>query len=290
MGVSFIGGILFMDKITIGYLGPAGTFTEVAVKELFGHRSFSLQAFSTIEECMEAAQKKLMDYTVVPIENSIGGSVSTTLDRLIHELEVPIQGEVHLPIHQQLLVHPKQKNRENYTHVFSHPQALKQCSDFLSKEYPGVKQQTMNSTAEAARVISENPDKPWLAIANSVARNFYKLEIKKENIETFSTNMTRFVVLSYLPLEIDTKRKKASIIVSFPQHDLMILHDLLSLAQVFRLKPTKIESAPMKTGMGEYFFFIDFEITNKEEGFKEMCRLIEQIGCNLRILGCYPSK
>lgn len=278
------------DKRSIGYLGPIGTFTELAVHALFPNdQMLTLKAFPSIEKCLIAAHERTTDITVVPIENSIGGSVSMTLDWLIHEVEIPIQAEVRLPVHHELLVHPAQLEQTDFEIIFAHPQALMQCNQYLRKYYPNVELRPTNSSSEAAWTISNNPDKPWLSIANFIARDIYELTSLKSSIENNVTNTTRFIALGYEPISIATEGEKSSIIVSFPENKLMMLHMVLGIIDSYKIIPTKIESAPMKTELGDYVFFIDLDTKNKTDVYHEACKEIRDLGCSLRHLGTYPT-
>ncbi|WP_231860402.1 prephenate dehydratase [Bacillus sp. OxB-1] len=274
----------------IGYLGPVGTFTGLAVHALFPDEEMTnLHAFPTIENCLLAAHQRKTDVTVVPIENSIGGSVSMTLDWLIHEVEVPIQAEVRLPVHHELLAHPAQVEQTEFEIVYAHPQALKQCDQYLRRHYPDIEQRPMNSSAEAAWLVANNPDKPWLSISNFIAKEIYQLEAIQNNIENNGMNMTRFIALGYEELDLRADFQKSSMIVSFPENELMTLHQVLGLVDKYAIRPTKIESAPMKTELGHYVFFIDLDTTGKSDAYQQLCQDIRNLGCSLRHLGTYPT-
>lgn len=274
----------------IGYLGPVGTFTGLAVQALFPDEEMTnLQSFTSIENCLLAAHQRKTDVTVVPIENSIGGSVSMTLDWLIHEVEVPIQGEVRLPVHHELLAHPAQVKQTEFDIVYAHPQALKQCDQYLRMHHPNIEQRPMNSSAEAAWLVANNPEKPWLSISNFIAKEIYQLEAIQSNIENNGMNMTRFIALGYEKLDLPEDFQKSSMIVSFPENELMTLYQVLGLIEKYQIKPTKIESAPMKTELGHYVFFIDLDTTGKMDAYDQLCWDIRNLGCSLRHLGSYPT-
>ena len=276
------------NKKSIGYLGPAGTFTELAVNALFPNRqSVSLQGYSSIQACLLAARQIETNYTVVPIENSIGGSVDMTLDWLINEINVPIQAEVRLPVHHELLANQSQSSTHNYEVIYGHPQALKQCNQYLRDFYPDIEQRATDSSALAAKIISENPDESWLAIANFVAKDIYGLLEIKKNIENNIMNMTRFIVLGYEELMLPEDSMKSSIIVSFPEKKLMMLHKVLAIIDHWGITPTKIESVPMKTELGEYVFLIDIDTTNVLSSYVRACSDIRDLNCKLRQLGTY---
>lgn len=279
-----------MAKKKIGYLGPIGTYTGLAVEALFpDSQNFELIAFSNIQKCLLAANQNETNYTVVPIENSIGGSVNMTLDWIIHEIKVPIQAEVSLPIHHELLIHPDQLNSENYNLIYGHPQALKQCEKFLREHYENIELRPTDSSAEAVKIIKNNPEKPWLAIANSIAKEIYGMISLEKNIEDNASNTTRFIVLGHEKLTLNTNNSKSSLVLSLPENNLMLLYKVLNVFNKWELKPTKIDSAPMKTELGKYVFFIDIDTTNKEVNYQLASSDIRGLDCNLRHLGTYPS-
>ncbi|WP_096201787.1 prephenate dehydratase [Bacillus sp. FJAT-45350] len=279
-------------KQIIGYLGPIGTFTEMAVKQVFKLDTVNSIPFNSIPECLYALNQNQTDYTVVPIENSIGGSVYLTLDWLIHEISTPIQGEVRIPIEQHLLAHEENKNieREKFSKVFSHPQALRQCSKYIRDNLPNAKVVYVESTAEGAKHIMENPEEPWLAIANEQAKKIYGLSLLENNIEDYQTNTTRFLFLSNKKLPITSSDRKSSILVSLPKEKNIMLHQVLEIFAENKLDLTKIESAPRKTAMGDYYYFLDFKTSgnDKELLFKQACNKIQEIGCHIRSFGTYP--
>ncbi|WP_157911753.1 prephenate dehydratase [Alteribacter populi] len=278
------------QKKVIGYLGPIGTFTELAVDKVFKKDEVKVVPFNTLPECLFSANKRNTDFTVVPIENSIGGSVNLTIDWLIHKINVPIQGEVRISIDQDLLVHKHNYHLEkrDFKIIYSHPQAISQCSNFLRKNYPKAELSYTESTAEAASIISKNSDQPWLAIANCNARNIYSLDLYEKEIQDYPTNTTRFVILGNEKLTIKSKSTKSSILLTLKEG--LMLHQILEKYSLNGLELTKIESAPMKTEMGKYFYFLDYNTSgpNQRTLFDKCCKEIERLGCPIRRLGTYP--
>lgn len=278
------------NKETIGYLGPIGTYTGIAVNYFFPDTAtYKLREFPNIQACLLAANERKTDYTVVPIENSIGGSVNMTLDWLVHEIDVPILSEVRLPIHHELLAHQERKNAEEATVIYGHPQAIKQCEKFLLIHYPHCEIRPLDSSAEAAKIVAQNPNKPWLAIANSMAKEIYNLKAVRSHIEDNEANRTRFILLGDEAHSLNGTEMKASLTISLPENDLLVLHDVLAVFKHWDIQPTKIASAPMKTELGEYLFFIDVDTTNRINKFKQACEDIRNKNCTLRHLGTYPT-
>jgi len=277
-------------KRHIGYLGPNGTFTEQAAKTVFKENgSFDFNMYDTIRDCLFAANDKTLDYMVVPIENSIGGSVSTTIDWLVHEICVPIQGDIHLPISYELLTNNSQVNIADYEIIYGHPQALKQCAHYLRRCYEGVDLQPTESSAMAAQIVAENTERPALAIANRLTRQIYDLTVIDTGIENNLENTTRFIILGDEAIDLPSRTMKSTMVVSFPGNDLMVLRKVLGVFQTLSLSPLKIESIPMKRKLGEYVFIIDLDTTDENKAYKQACDDIRALKCELRHLGTYPS-
>ncbi|MBW7522089.1 prephenate dehydratase, partial [Streptococcus pneumoniae] len=155
----------------IAYLGPKGSFSHHVVQTAFPHEE--LQAFANITDVIKAYEQGLVDYSVVPVENSIEGSVHETLDYLFHQAHIQAVAEIVQPIHQQLMVVPGHTKIEK---IFSHPQALAQGKKFIDEQYPEAQIEVTASTAYAARFISEHPDRPFAAIAPRSSAEEYGLE------------------------------------------------------------------------------------------------------------------
>lgn len=273
----------------IGYLGPEGSFTHSAAKLLF--ESQQLIPCQTILSCLRSIEKEDFDFVVVPIENATEGTVNQTLDVVYHHLDVPIQGEVILPISQNLMVHPQWKNKwQSITEVKSHPQALAQTQQFLEDTLPKARQTVTSSTTEAAKWLNDHPEEKVGAIASVEAAATYGLEIVCPNIQDIPTNETRFWVIGKKALEIGqhpliTARK--SIGVYFPENKPGNLHKVLSVFSWRELDLTKIESRPLRTHLGDYFFLID--IKNDQPDLVSLAlEEIKSLGGIIKVLGDYP--
>ncbi|WP_100398219.1 prephenate dehydratase [Bacillus sp. FJAT-44742] len=277
---------------TIGYLGPQGTFTELAVKGLF--KEGSHLPFSTIPACMDAVANKEADLAVVPLENAIEGSVNLSMDYLIHKHTLPIIGEIVVPIEQHLLVAPSMADKwKGCTEIYSHPHAIAQCHDFLNKELPGSDLQYTNSTGAAAKKVLEESDRPIAAIANELAAQQYGLVIAQKNIHDYVNNHTKFVILKRpeTSFHVSSSLKtgeKTTLMVTLPSDYSGALHQVLSAFAWRKLNLSKIESRPMKTGLGNYFFVIDVDQAMDEVLIPGVVQELEALGCGVRVLGSYP--
>ncbi|WP_310176686.1 prephenate dehydratase [Neobacillus niacini] len=277
----------------VGFLGPKATFTEIAVMSVFTEDE--LEPFRTIPECMDAVADERVELAVVPIENALEGSVNITLDYLTRVVDIPIVGEITIPIKQHLMVHPSNQDQwRDVKHIYSHSHAIAQCHKFLHTQFKGVPFESVNSTAAAAKMVMDHPEWQAAAIANELAAKEYGLEIVQRNIHDFDFNQTSFFILSKkevdLPLmEAANATYKTTIMVTLPADHAGALHQVLSAFAWRKINLSKIESRPMKTGIGNYFFIIDIEMKLDEVLIPGAMAELEALGCGVKILGSYPS-
>ncbi|TMW73983.1 prephenate dehydratase [Alteribacter natronophilus] len=279
-----------------GYLGPAGSFTHTAVRSLYPDAA--LEAYKTIPDTIDGVGNMKVDAAVVPLENTIEGSVNLTLDYLIHHEKLPILKELTIPIRQHLLVHPDSADtwHEKVTTVYSHPHAIAQCHLFIRKNLPNVRIEYAPSTAAAAEYASANPE--VAAIANEGAARLYRLSTVRTDINDYENNHTRFVALgknedvekmSLQPGgELKVTGAKTTLVVKLPEDHSGALHQVLSAFAWRRLNLTKIESRPMKTGLGNYLFIIDISREMDDILIPGAIKEIEALGCGVSVLGSYP--
>ena len=268
----------------IAYLGPKGSFSHHVVQTAFPNEE--LQAFANITDVIKAYEQGLVDYSVVPVENSIEGSVHESLDYLFHQADIQAVAEIVQPIHQQLMAVPGHTKIEK---IFSHPQALAQGKKFIEEHYPEAQLEVTASTAYAARFIAEHPDQPFAAIAPRNSAREYGLELIAEDIQEMEANFTRFWVLgSEVPtIPLQSQNEKMSLALTLPDNLPGALYKALSTFAWRGIDLTKIESRPLKTALGEYFFIIDVDYSAKE--LVHFARQeLETIGIQYKILGTYP--
>src|SRR6478672_10021709 len=176
----------------IAYLGPAGTFTEDALSEATSARDFEPLRTATIHDAIIAVQEGQAERALVPVENSIEGSVRNTLDTLAFEADaVTIVGEHDYPVRVHLIAR-EGVQVEQVEAVLSHPQPLAQCARFLRETLPGVEQRSASSTAAAVRMVSES-QRPWAALGARAAAELYGCALLREGVEDESGNVTRFL-------------------------------------------------------------------------------------------------
>jgi len=260
----------------ISFLGPKGTFTHEAASKI----GDNLTDYCSIPQVMESVESEKYLKGVVPIENSIEGSVGITLDSLAHKFNLKISGEIILPINHHLLSNVDFSKIED---VYSHPQALAQCQSFLDEN--NFTSHYALSTAQAAKNIL-NMDNAG-AIGTLKAAELYGLNIVESNIQDTDNNQTRFVVLSKKDCE-KTGHDKTSIVFSIYEDYPGQLYQILEVFAKNNVNLTKIESRPSKKGLGKYIFFIDFLGHRNDENIKEILDKIEKLVPFIKILGSYP--
>ena len=270
----------------IAFLGPQASFTQLACSQIFPDKEIIPQ--SSILDCFTAVINGDADKAVVPLENSIEGTVSMTLDYLYDFDGIHIETEVVMPIAHHLMIHPE---AGNFDTIISHPQALAQTFHFRQDHFKNTETRDFSSTAAAAKLVYENPKEKWAAVANSYAAKLYGLKIIRSNIQDFEHNHTKFIVISkknhQLQLDIPKTSEKTSLLVTLPEDHAGGLHQVLSVFAWRQMNLSKIESRTLKTGLGNYFFFMN--IANEwhpilsENALKEL----ESIGATVKFLGHY---
>ncbi|WP_176330241.1 prephenate dehydratase [Oceanobacillus rekensis] len=276
--------------ITIGYLGPKGTFTKLAVDTAFNQEM--TKGFKTIPECIDAVDKGDIDIGVVPLENAIEGTVQLTVDYLVHRVRIPVAAEIVVPIQQHLLVRADFSGElSDIAEVHSHSHAIAQCHQYLHQHLEDSKMVFSSSTGKAAEYISESKE-PIAAIGNTVAAEEYGLRILKENIHDYPNNHTRFLVLTKnkdsVVINHPVLLEKTTVLISLPSDQAGALHQILSAFAWRKMNLSKIESRPTKTGLGNYFFIIDVDQSYDDVLFPGVKAELESLGCKVTILGTYP--
>ncbi len=269
---------------TIAYLGPEHTNTHLAAKAMFSGARF-IHA-PTVEDVFRLVERRQADYGVVPIENSLEGAVTHTLDRFIDFVDTPITiyGEAEQPIHHCLIVHPGVKPA-NIRVVYSHPQALAQCHQWLMERLPHANRRETNSTADAINYLlgDKNP-KTRAAIGRRELARQHRLSAVA--IPDQRDNKTRFLIIG-LGQPKPGRRSKTSLLLALKDKP-GALHDVLMPFKRHRINLTKIESRPSKRKAWEYLFFIDFEGHVSEPRVKRALQSLERSTTLLRVLGSYP--
>ena len=242
----------------LGYLGPNGTFSHQAAQEWARGKGTNeeLREFSTIYAAIRAVENGEIDRAIVPIENSIDGSVNTTLDTLVFDADLHITGEFILHISENLMV-KKGAEKEDIKIITSHPQPIGQCAHMLSHEFPDVKIEFADSTAAAAKRTAAS-DGSVACIGSPNSAELYGLEILRADCGDERNNSTRFVIVEKDASTVVTERDKTSIAFTLDNKP-GSLYAALELFVKSNINLIKIESRPLKKELGKYVFFIDID-------------------------------
>jgi chorismate mutase / prephenate dehydratase len=268
------------QQVEVAFLGPEATFTHLAGVKHFG-QSAIYRPTETIEDVFVDVDRGRVTYGIVPVENSIEGSVTSTLDSFI-KYRVKACGEVKLGITHNLVSYTDDISR--IKKVVSHAQPLAQCRQWLKKNLPGVPTQAVFSTSAAAKMAME--DHEVAAIASSLAIKTYQLQELVKGIEDYRGNTTRFLVIgknSPSKSGID----KTSLLVGLGDRP-GALNQALSILAKQEINLTKIESRPVKDEPGKYLFFLDMEGHWDDPLIKEGCERLKDVCAFFEWLGSYP--
>lgn len=275
----------------IAFLGPEASFTQLTATQLFPNEELIPKA--NILDCFLAVQNNEVDKAVVPLENSIEGTVSMTLDYLYQTPEIKIEAEAVMPIAHHLMIHPSQENDTVIEKIYSHPQALAQSFHFLNQKYPEVTKQDFTSTAAAAKRVSENPDRKIAAVANKFAAELYGLKIINDNIHDVEENHTRFIVISKseesFDSDLNSSGKKTGLLITLPEDHAGGLHQVLSVFAWRNMNLSKIESRTLKTKLGNYFFFVTVVGDWNNVLYINSIDELRAIGADVKFLGNYKE-
>ena len=271
---------------SVSYLGPAGTFTEEALQHWRELRYEEAIPFPTVEEAILAVEDNVAEKAVVPIENSIEGSVNATLDSLAFETGVLIQAEKVCQVRHYLLAR-EEMNLDEVKRIISHPQAAAQCRRHLVELLPGVEVEAANSTSEAALRVSQSQE-PVAALGSKLAAELYGLAVLREGMEDHPENRTRFVLLGKEKMPPSGRDKTSMVCFIFQDRPGMLLQILQEFAYRY-LNLTKIESRPTKEVLGEYCFFIDCEGHQEDEVLASALKCLECKLPRIKLLGSYPA-
>lgn len=271
----------------IAYLGPEGTFTSTAAKKILKfekYKSALLVPCIDIEEVLYGTQEGRYDYGVVPVENSIEGSVNTSIDILVNEVDLHVIYEIVLNINHNLAASKKLVCPER---IYSHPQALAQCRMFIKEHYPDIEKISTRSTLQSLEYLMEFPAGN-LAIVPSFSFEENDITVIKENIGDYQMNQTRFYFVS---AKNETPEDIVKSSICFQLRDDRP-GGLLEIMELFRDKGinlTKIESRPAKHQLGRYIFIIDCEENLYAESNREVLEKIKERSTKVKLLGAFAK-
>ncbi len=273
---------LALEKpLAIAYLGPEATFTHLAALSKFGS-SVEYRSCASISEVFREIEQGRADYGVIPIENSIDGAVSHTLDMFI-DSDLKICSEIYFEISHNLMSNAR--DMKQIKRVYSKAEVFGQCRMWLESHLHHAELMEASSTAAAAkRAADENGA---AAIGSKLAATLYNVPILAEAIQDFPNNMTRFLVISK-QIPSRTKHDKTSVLVSI-RDKVGALYEMLLPIKKYRVNMTKIESRPSKKKAWDYYFYIDLEGHVEDPHVRKMLEAMEKKVKFLKVLGSYPA-
>ena len=271
------------NRTRAAYLGPKGTFCEQAAKKYFSSLKVSYLPVTSIAEVFRIVEKMKALYGVVPVENSLEGSVNETLDLLL-ESDLMVYGEVELKVEHCLIVKPNTK-LEDLKLVLSKSQAIAQCRRFLENKLPKVEIKEVNSTAKAVEMLKNMEDAAAIGTENAAENCGMMILVK--GIEDDVNNFTRFFILAQEDSQ-STGRDKTSIIFS-AKNIPGSLYNILGAFATREINLTKVESRPVRGKPWEYIFHLDFDGHRNDKKSREALKDIEKRCIFVKILGSYPK-
>jgi chorismate mutase/prephenate dehydratase len=269
------------QRLSVAYLGPAGTFSHSAVMRHFGSL-VTAEPCASIDEVFRAAESGRTDHAVVPVENSTEGAVGRTLD-LMCQTPLTIVGEIKLRIQQNLLA--RGTALAAVTRVYSHAQSLAQCVQWLARHLPTAARIAVASNAEAARLAASEPGAA--AIAGEAAASIYQLDVLAPHVEDDANNTTRFWVLGRQAPGASGS-DETSLVMS-AQNRPGAVYALLEPFARHGVSMSRLESRPARTGLWEYLFFVDLEGHQDDPPVAAALAELRQRAPFLKLLGSYPA-
>lgn len=268
--------------IAIAHLGPTGTYAELAALTYAKTLTTSprLVPYATIAQTLQALASGSVDRAIVPVENSVEGGVTMTMDTLWQLDNLQIQQALLIPIRHALLSYAGSPG--NIRVIHSHPQALAQCQNWIIENAPLTKTQPANSTTEVLSKLIANPD--WGAIASTRAAELYKVPVLDCPINDYPENCTRFLVLGN---EVALGGTHTSLAFSMPTNQPGILLRMLQIVADRHINLSRIESRPTKRSMGEYVFFLDLEADIRQAETKAAIADLTSHAEKLKLFGSY---
>ena len=276
--------------VVVAFQGVRGAFSELAARRSFDEDAVML-ACHNFSDAFDAVSSGEAKYAVLPVENTLGGTVYDNLDLLAMHPELTVVGEQQVRVMHNLIVNPGTR-MEDIKKVYSHPQGLQQCRAFLDKELPEAERIPFFDTAGAVEYISGLGDKSVAAIAGAPAARYYGMEILRQGIETDASNYTRFYILAREEnaeiFRSQSKPDKAALSFSVSDEPGSLMDILRTIADK-GVNMTKLESRPIPGKPWEYLFFVELQLPADMKTFEELAAEIKEKAVSFRVLGTYTS-
>ena len=284
-----------MSSLEYGYLGPPGTFSEQAISTYCKKYGGETTAYPSIRDLVEAVNSDRVDLGLLPLENSLEGSVNLSLDLLYQNSELKLYREIILPISHYLLVQ-KGTAKADIEEIYSHPQAIAQSGDYLAEKFKNAKIIYTDSTAAAAEKAVEAKNRA--AVGSIRLSDIYELEVIEKNLQGDLPNFTRFVLAAKRDKDFSKNNHlgelaesdfKTSIICAPKVNEAGVLYRMLGKFAEENIDLTRIESRPSRQRLGEYIFYIDLKGCAADEQLKSALAEVETMSSYFRLLGSYPK-
>jgi prephenate dehydratase len=270
---------------SVGFQGERGAYSEIAIYTHFNRENVRVIPFEDLVGVFDATANGKIDFGLVPIENSLAGSIGETFDLLLN-FDVAISGEVSIPIAHCVIAN-KESELSNIKRVYSHPQALAQCRKFLSK----VKWEQIPTydTAGSVKIVKDLCSKENAAIASEIASEVYDMKILAKDIADEPSNQTRFLIISKNQKMVKTSSNNKTSVIFSTKHSPGALVKALNSLSSHGVNLDKVESRPIKTKPWEYFFYVDFDGHITDENVVKALKELKRNSESLKILGSYPK-
>jgi prephenate dehydratase len=278
-----------MGRLRVAYLGPPGTFSEDALRAAIGDQEVEAIPAASVYDAIMALREGAADRALVPFENSIEGAVTATLDTLAFDADgLTLVGEYDLPI-QHCLIAREELPLERIEVVLSHPQASAQCARFIRENLPQAEVRASPSTAEAVRTVAES-SQPWAALGAESAARLYGASVLRHGVEDEPDNITRFVWIAREGTSPsgDGRWRTSLVFSELGEDHPGALVEALQEFSSRHVNLTRIESRPLRRGLGRYQFFLDIEGASKEEPLASAIEALRSKAETVRVLGSWP--
>ena len=268
----------------IGYQGVSGAFSETAVRNLFGDKEYEDRGYSDFITLLGDVESGVVDYAVIPVENTTTGIIARTYDHL-QNYDIHAVGETVVPIRECLIANPGSK-LEDIREVYSHPEALSQCQELFNK-YPQMTPHAHEDTALSVSYIRDTGDPTKAALASELAAETYGMEILLPNVQDNNVNMTRFLCVTAKDEQPKDANKVSLRMVT--AHTPGALFNALGIFASKRINVLKLESRPIFGRVFEYCFYLDFAGNMQDPNVGEALRRLEYDCSELEVFGNYKS-
>lgn len=270
--------------LKVGFQGKNGTYSDLAVDYFFKDQQFIKVNYPNFKKIIYDIEHDVIDYALIPVENTTTGIISRTYD-FFFDHEIYAVGEICIKIREQLIALPNARI-EDIQEVYSHPEALSQCSSFFSK-YPKMQSIAYQDTSASVEYILKCNDIHKAAIASEVAAKYYNLPILLNDIQDNNHNMTRFLCITHHKQKVEHANKVSAMFIL--KHKAGSLFKLLEVFAKYDINLLKLESRPLPHHNFEYLFYLDFELLPNGPSLDELLEIASNYCQKYKLLGYYKA-